>query len=33
MAKALRGGEVGDVRLVRLPDGEKEWEIVAIRYD
>jgi transcription elongation factor GreB len=23
---------VGDVRRVRLPGGEKEWEVVAIAY-
>lgn len=32
MARALRGAAVGDVRIVRLPAGEKEWEIVAIAY-
>ncbi|NVE94095.1 transcription elongation factor GreB [Altererythrobacter lutimaris] len=32
MARALRGAEVGDVRTVRLPSGEKEWEVVAISY-
>ncbi|WP_394727526.1 GreA/GreB family elongation factor [Altererythrobacter sp. GH1-8] len=32
MAKALRGAEVGDLRTVRLPGGEKEWEVVAIDY-
>ena len=33
MAKALRGASVGDVRLVRLPSGAKEWELMAIDYD
>ncbi|MFZ9395765.1 MAG: GreA/GreB family elongation factor [Erythrobacter sp.] len=33
MARALRGGAVGDLRTVRLPSGSKEWEIVAIDYD
>jgi len=33
LARALRGASVGDLRTVRLPSGEKEWEIVAIRYD
>ncbi|WP_338445364.1 transcription elongation factor GreB [Pelagerythrobacter marensis] len=33
MARALRGAAVGDVRTVRLPGGEKEWEVVAIAYD
>jgi len=32
MARALRGATVGDLRRVRLPGGEKEWEIVAISY-
>ncbi|XUU59923.1 transcription elongation factor GreB [Erythrobacter sp. HA6-11] len=32
MARALRGAEVGDLRTVRLPGGEKEWEVVAISY-
>ena len=32
MARALRGAAVGDLRKVRLPSGEKEWEIMAIAY-
>ena len=32
MARALRGAAVGDLRRVRLPGGEKEWEIVSIDY-
>jgi transcription elongation factor GreB len=32
MARALRGAAVGDLRNVRLPGGEKEWEVVAIAY-
>jgi transcription elongation factor GreB len=32
LARALRGAVVGDVRAVRLPGGEKEWEIIAIEY-
>lgn len=32
MARALRGAALGDLRLVRLPGGEKEWEVVAITY-
>lgn len=32
MARALRGAALGDLRIVRLPGGEKEWEIVAITY-
>ena len=32
MARALRGASIGDLRSVRLPEGVKEWEIVAIHY-
>ena len=32
MARALRGAAVGDLRRVRLPGGEKEWEVVSIVY-
>jgi transcription elongation factor GreB len=32
MARALRGAANGDVRRVRLPGGEHEWEIVEIYY-
>lgn len=32
IARALRGARVGDLRTVRLPAGEKEWEVVDIRY-
>jgi transcription elongation factor GreB len=32
MARALRGAALGDLRIVRLPGGEKEWEVVAITY-
>lgn len=32
MARALRGASLGDLRTVRLPSGEKEWEIVEISY-
>ncbi|WP_095011776.1 transcription elongation factor GreB [Tsuneonella mangrovi] len=32
LARALRGASVGDLRTVRLPGGEKEWEITAIDY-
>ena len=32
LARALRGAGVGDLRTVRLPGGEKEWEVVAISY-
>ena len=32
MARALRGAAIGDLRRVRLPSGEKEWEVIAIAY-
>ena len=32
IARALRGASVGDLRTVRLPIGEKEWEVVGISY-
>ena len=32
IARALRGAAVGDLRRVRLPIGEKEWEVIAISY-
>ncbi|KHL26053.1 transcription elongation factor GreB [Croceibacterium mercuriale] len=32
IARALRGAAVGDLRTVRLPAGEKEWEVVGISY-
>ncbi len=32
IARALRGAKVGDVRAVRLPGGEKQWEILAIQW-
>ena len=32
LARALRGAAVGDLRKVRLPGGEKEWEVLAISY-
>ena len=31
-ARALVGARVGDERIVRLPAGEKSWEVVAITY-
>lgn len=33
MARALRGASVGDLRLVRVPSGTREWEVIAISYD
>ena len=32
MSRALVGARVGDKRVVRLPAGEKWYEVVAIRY-
>jgi transcription elongation factor GreB len=32
IARALRGATVGDLRRVLLPAGEKEYEVIAIRY-
>lgn len=32
MARALRGAALGDLRKVRLPGGEKEWEVIEITY-
>jgi transcription elongation factor GreB len=32
VARALIGARIGDERVVRLPSGEKGYEIVAIRY-
>jgi transcription elongation factor GreB len=32
IARALRGAAIGDLRKVRLPGGEKEWEVVGISY-
>lgn len=32
IARALRGASVGDLRTVRLPGGEKEWEVLSISY-
>lgn len=32
LARALIGSKVGDERIVRLPSGEKSYEVIAIRY-
>jgi transcription elongation factor GreB len=32
MARALIGAKVGEARVVRLPAGEKSYEVIAIRY-
>ena len=32
IARALIGAKVGDERIVRLPSGEKSYEVIAIRY-
>jgi transcription elongation factor GreB len=32
IARALRGAAVGNLRTVRLPAGEREWEVLAFSY-
>lgn len=32
LARALRGARIGDIRTVRLPAGEKNYEVIAITY-
>ena len=32
LARALIGAKVGEERIVRLPAGEKSYEVIAIRY-
>lgn len=32
IARALRGAQVGDLRIVQLPGGSRELEVLAIRY-
>lgn len=32
LSRALRGAGVGDLRIVRLPAGQKEYEVIDIRY-
>lgn len=32
LARALRGAGVGDVRRVVLPNGEREYEVIAVTY-
>src|SRR6185369_14940319 len=32
LARALIGAKIGDERIVRLPAGEKSYEVIAIRY-
>ena len=32
LARALIGGRIGDERIVRLPAGEKSYEVIAITY-
>jgi transcription elongation factor GreB len=32
LARALRGAKLGDLRIVHLPAGPKEWEIIGIDY-
>ncbi len=33
LARALRGAGVGDLRVVSLPSGTREWEVMEISYD
>ena len=33
LARAIKGAQVGDLRTVKLPGGEKEWESLRISYD
>ena len=30
---ALRGASVGDLRIVTIPSGTREWEVLDIAYD
>lgn len=32
LARALRGASAGDLRRVELPGGEREYEVISIRY-
>lgn len=32
LARALRGAGVGDLRRVQLPAGEREYEVIKVRY-
>lgn len=32
LARALRGAKIGDVKTVTLPNGPKDWEVIAISY-
>ena len=32
LARALKSASVGDVRTVRLPGGDKDYEVMSIRY-
>jgi transcription elongation factor GreB len=32
LARALRGASVGDVRVVTLPSGTREWEVLSVDY-
>ena len=32
IVRALRGAAVGDLRRVALPAGEREYEVMAVRY-
>ena len=32
LARALKGASVGDLRVVKLPGGMKEWEVIEVTY-
>lgn len=32
LSRAIRGAAIGDLRRVKLPGGEKEWEVISITY-
>jgi transcription elongation factor GreB len=32
LARALRGASIGDLRVVSLPSGSKEWEVLSVDY-
>ena len=32
LARALKGAAVGDLRTVKLPSGDREWEVMTIAY-
>jgi transcription elongation factor GreB len=32
LSRAIRGAAIGDLRRVKLPGGEKQWEVISITY-